>query len=655
MQTKTKINIFTQFGFIEQNTTDTQSVGRCPFCGKDKHFYYNVLSENKTWDCKSCGRSGGYKTFLQQMVSLCKKTNKNKILSLNRHISSDTLDSVNIGYHELTKQYIIPIYSIDKKEILNIKLYDGETMRNLAGCTSNMYILQDDIFTKSDIMICEGEWDTLVIYEIINILKLKNVGVVGVPGAGVFKTEFMSLFTDKNIYLLYDNDEAGKNGAEKAVKLLSSIVRTILKIKWPEGFDAGFDIRDLYKKGDAQTTWKTILKWCEPVELKRVFTPAVAELLDEIKAPDYRDIINVYKKWLHLTNTDFIDMGFGTMLGNRLQGDPLWIFLVGEPGTGKTELIMSMSECAYTEAISALTPHSLISGANFGGGDPSLIPKLDGKVLLIKDFTDVLTMPIMAQEEIYGIFRDAYDGECQKTFGNGIMRRYKSRFGIFAGVTPIIDYRIDELPALGERFLRFRISLPKEVDARKEFILRAINNAGEESQMRKEIREAAKSVLRIKYTSIPTVSNEYKNKIAALSQFISILRGVVVRDKYTKDILHKSFVELGTRIGKQLNKLLQGVGMFHGTEIVGTEEYKIAKHIARSTTSDRIMRIIKIMYNSKETINIESTAKEIGLPFNTIKLVIENLMQLNAAIKIENSYKLSLDMEKLIKDSGVFK
>jgi len=89
---------------------------------------------------------------------------------------------------------------------------------------------------------------------------------------------------------------------------------------------------------------------------------------------------------------------------------------------------------------SSITPHALVSGANFsGGGDPSLIPQWNGQVVIFKDLTVLLNLNIVAREEIFSIFRDCYEGRTEKSFGNGVRRVYDSKFGIIAGVTPIIE------------------------------------------------------------------------------------------------------------------------------------------------------------------------------------------------------------------------
>ena len=70
-----------------------------------------------------------------------------------------------------------------------------------------------------------------------------------------------------------------------------------------------------------------------------------------------------------------------------------------------------------------------------GDNDPSLIPKLDGKVLVIKDFTVILKERHEIASAILSQLRDAFDGSIRKAFGTGKDKKYNAKFGVIAAVT----------------------------------------------------------------------------------------------------------------------------------------------------------------------------------------------------------------------------
>ena len=99
-------------------------------------------------------------------------------------------------------------------------------------------------------------------------------------------------------------------------------------------------------------------------------------------------------KHMVMSNDEYIDVVFGVVLANRLDSKPVWLYLVIPPGGGKTEVLQALDGPGREiYALSILTPQTLISGQILKRGqhDPSLLPKLDGKTLVLKDFTAMLT------------------------------------------------------------------------------------------------------------------------------------------------------------------------------------------------------------------------------------------------------------------------
>ena len=162
----------------------------------------------------------------------------------------------------------------------------------------------------------------------------------------------------------------------------------------------------------------------------------------KIRIEHYKDVCH---RHMVIENDEYIDVIFGTIFANRLNSKPVWLYLVAPPGGGKTEILQSLDGPGREiYSLSQLTPQTLISGQirEKRKSDPSLIPKLDGKVLVIKDFTAILDSKWENVNTITGQLRDAYDGSCKKVFGTGKDDLYESKFGIIAAVTPAIDKHI---------------------------------------------------------------------------------------------------------------------------------------------------------------------------------------------------------------------
>ena len=660
------MNIFEQFGFIATGKSGDNVSGNCIFCGKASHFFVN--EEKKRWDCKVCGVSGGYATFLADAVEMSRKHfigDAAKTLSTNRGLRVSTLKAAGIGFNPWTNRYIVPIFSSDNK-VANAKHYDikSKMFIGTTGCHASLWGLET--FTdQPEIYLCEGEWDGLAMREALSLAEVDNVCVMAVPGAGTFKLQWAQTFFDRKVFVLYDNDEAGWKGALKVHAILEGKAEQRFLL-WQKDRADKFDVRDLYleHKKDPAAFLTHIRGACrsEPKNFMPTESDAPREegptVVRSTERVTRAEVVAKFQKWLHLPDTSILDVMFGTFLANRLQGDPVWMFFVAPPGATKTELLMSAFGAHRVMSTTSLTPHALVSGVNLQTGDPSMIPRLNGKVLIIKDFTTILNLNPNAREEIFGILRDAYDGKTEKQFANGIFRSYDSKFGIIAGVTPAIELFAEENAALGERFLRWKVELPDDVAS---FIRKAISNSNQETLMRAELKEIGHKVLGYEYTEVPEIPEVIQDKIVALAQFVALMRGTVTRDKYSKEITQVPFHELGTRLAKQLVKISCGMSQFRGEATVSEAVYEITRRLGRGTVPIKMDHLLYKLYSEygKGEFEMSAVSAMTALPSTTIQRVIEGMCALKILKKsklstIKATYSISSSFLKLISISEVY-
>lgn len=238
------INILIRFNvhFLKPNGDGTEAIGDCPLCGKGNHLYVKML--NGLWICQHCGKSGNLYSFIEMLLPSFQKSFSGTpeiLLSKNRHLQPETLRSAGIGYNPQTGEYIIPAYKPDGKlqTIYTCKLINGKLSKPfcLKGFPTYLYGLEK--LNADKVYLCEGIWDMLAMREL-------GLCAIAVPGANTFKTEWRKYFTGKSVYIVYDNDEAGRNGIKKVVGLLRNVAFEIKHIKWPAGKPSGYDVRDLY-------------------------------------------------------------------------------------------------------------------------------------------------------------------------------------------------------------------------------------------------------------------------------------------------------------------------------------------------------------------------------------------------------------------------
>ena len=687
------LKVFKQYGFIAQGTSGNQVIGRCTFCGTNKKFFINP--DKKTWDCKICGHEGGYQKFLSQMVAHCHKNFKGHVsdrLIARRGISEEIFKTFGIGYNTLNETYLIPVWNHDKKELYNVRIYDIKTgiLKNTAGSKASMFGLPFTARPYKVVWLCEGEWDAIAMNEILIKNKLKDTIVLSVPGANTFKGQWTGLFNRKIVHVAYDNDYditdskgifrpgAGKLGAKKIYENLKGISTSLDFVNWPPSFKDGFDISDLYKlrRGNALKTIRSLVAMSKdrppPIIREDGKEDSVGEeapmvMYDGAGLPP-AEVYERFTKWLEMKSTDAIDVLYGTVIANRLSSNPVWMFFVGSSGTAKTELVQSLDNCPEVIHMSSITPNTLISGSGAGGSDPSLVPKLDGKVFTIKDFTTIMQMQEQAQASIISQFRDAYDGTCAKAFGTGAVRYYKSKFGFISAVTHIIEQLLEGGTALGERFLSYKMEERHGYSNVLPVLERVWEHAvtGSNNTMRDELKATSEEILNFDFGDKIVIPQMIKERAMAMAYWVSQMRGTVTRSNtYKKEVTHRPYIELPTRLVSQFATLLMGIGLFRRRQEVGPEELKIIRHIGLSSTPFHLDKITRSMWDEEiltratAEFTTEDLCDLIHMPFDTTFRFAENLQQLNLIKKKKTKldsvrWSLTGDSKKIIELGEIY-
>lgn len=669
---------FESYGIEFQGKSGNQVYGNCPFCDSKNKFYANI--SNALWDCKVCGKKGNFTGFLSEIYKKSLEDMSDsflKKLSIDRKLPLNVFRPWKLGRYN--NKYILPIRN-ENGVIQDLRAYTiGRKFMSTSGCSVGL--LGIDILIKSPIedpvYICEGEWDGMAFHWLLKFLKLKG-SIVAVPGALTFKREWEPPFQGREVYCCYDHDEAGKKGELVVHERLTGVAKSLKYLHWQNELPDGYDIRDLIIEKAIQGqrpryTFNHLIKSnfkLNPRLLKET-TPAIVvdKNTPEPKKVTFEDVCGVFGKWLYVTDFGGLKISLATIVSTELQGDPLWMFLVSSPGGSKTELLQSTNQCPNVYTMSSLTSHSLVSGAHFNGGkDPSVLPELHQKTLVIKDFTPILTKKDIERDEIFGTLRDAYDGTYTKVFGNGQRRSYVCHFSIVAGVTSRIHELASEHQSLGERFLKYTLGDNLNHQHEVEMIEKATENVGSETLMRQEMAMVIKEFMlhQIWLTKQydPILPSTVKNKLTSLVQFGARLRGTVSRDKYRNDIMiSKPAAEYGTRLAKQHFKLMKSLCYVSNRKEINEEDYLISKKVMIDTIPQRIEDIVRCLHQSCPTINDTLKTKEIAIKtkytIGTVSYVLANLDILGVVTKTgkQNIYEWTLSnyIRNLILNAEIYK
>jgi len=621
-------------------------VGDCPFCGKQKHFFVNP--KRGTWDCKVCDSSGNAISFLTKIAQIsAQETTRSAMAELvkARGIPAGVLRDAGVGFRD--GEWLVPCFS-ETGTVRDIRRYDGRKMMSTAGCKSQLWGA-DRLAVAHEgslVLLMEGEWDGLAGRWLLRDAGIDGT-VVAVPGATVFKPEWIKLFAGKRVVTVYDADDAGDRGQIKAHRALFNVASSVEHVCWPETSPDGFDFRDFARNEiqevGATQAFKNLMNLARPNPRREVGDgsgghpgeSASSKFRDE-ELPDgvtFDDVIDAFKGRL-LIDAEFemaIKYCCAVVFSNDVKSTPVWTYLMGPAGIGKTELLTGMVGSKRCVFRSTVTPKCLVSGfRGEGEKDPSLIPKLKGKTLIAKDFTEVLSLPDVQQKEIYSTLRGAFDGYVDKTFGNGMERHYKDcQFSLLAGVTTAILKHRES--AMGERFLKFRLSSPTErmIDDQMDS---ALDSIGREAESSKELQKTVAAYLKNKLPPIdelPSIpaGGDVRERLKSCAKLVAAMRTQVERDQRLNDPQYKPTPESPNRVIKQLGTIVRIVAWINGSSEVGRgDEMELVSKVAFDTVCGFDSDIVGAMMSMGGRATRKDISEACGVPSTTVSRRIEDML-----------------------------
>lgn len=639
MEIPNSLGMYREHGVEFIRKTDDQYIGNCVFCGDTKqHFYVN--EKNRLWDCKRCAKSGNVATFLAAIVALHREGTTDAMyreLAEDRGIPAVVFKNRGIARDDRGR-WLIPVQTLGGHALADIRIYDPKgqvRIRSTAGCKLSLFNA-GALKGAETVYICEGEHDAMALDYLRRKAGVKGA-VVGVPGAGVFKDKWAQFFNGKIVNILFDYDLPGENGSYRTGQALKGDAKKLKYIHWPLEMGMGYDVRDYVKeiKGGYKKAWALLMSMLKPYHVRDEPVEEKESKYKELKITSFEKLAGEFKKWLEMDESmvNALKISMAVVLANQLSGDPLWMFLVGPPGCGKTALLSAFKDapcCVFQSTVSA---QALVSGFRMAE-DPSLIPKLNGKVFVIKDYTEILARSQPEQEALYGVLRGAYDGHVQRTFGNGVTREYDSRFSILAAVTPVIDGNTQA--TLGERFLKYRLVHDDHKDDRQ--IHAAIESIGDELEKEKDLQKFAHAFVNrdVKVNAQAMIPDWVKLRVTALAQLIAVLRAEVEREYYSDMIVRRPMPESGTRLAKQLIRLGIGLALVEGKKEIDGEVYAMLETVAMDTAKEFHLEIIKYTMEQGGETTRQYLSDKMRVPLTNLSRQLDDLAMLKAIKRIRS-------------------
>uniref|UniRef100_A0A6M3LCQ4 Uncharacterized protein n=1 Tax=viral metagenome TaxID=1070528 RepID=A0A6M3LCQ4_9ZZZZ len=334
---------------------------------------------------------------------------------------------------------------------------------------------------------------------------------------------------------------------------------------------------------------------------------------------------------IYLDDPLVVDVVCTAYVANELPGDNLWILIVGAPSAGKSECIDGLIECENTYKISNLTPQTFLSGwQSKKNKKNSLLLRLQGELLIAKDFGSIMTMRSDKQQEILGQLREIYDGRLTKDVGSSDEQIvWVGSLGFLGGATPEVFRHHSVMGRLGERFCYYWL---KNVDGRQ-IAQKALSMKGREDVLRKEVRKSFKTFLKQlkdpQWTDAPTL-NEFDDKLVSMAQYTCACRTAVARDYRTSQIIDHAEWEGTGRLVKQLSKFTTALTIVRGKSEVTIDELKLGLQVGIDSIPRPRLDVLRAMYKPDKqlVIGVSDLADIVSMSPSRTQYILEDLQAL---------------------------
>jgi hypothetical protein len=239
---------------VPYEETDKDFMTACLWCGSDK------LSVSKDeghvfqcWKCKQTGNGVSYmREWFSQLPDLTMPQAK-QFCGMKKGVSPSALrlEGIRCDGH----YYWFPVRNM-KGDIIALHKYNpSDNITYSSPKPWSCSVLGMSALTGSEeLWVAEGHWDYLVMRQLLSRLP-DGPDLLGTCGSS-FSTNYLHLLEDKNVVLLFDNDDAGRSGVQSVARRIKSSghsIKTLQYLDWSQitipqfsELPKGFDLRDLH-------------------------------------------------------------------------------------------------------------------------------------------------------------------------------------------------------------------------------------------------------------------------------------------------------------------------------------------------------------------------------------------------------------------------
>lgn len=387
-------------------------------------------------------------------------------------------------------------------------------------------------------------------------------------------------------------------------------------------------------------------------------TVASTPTAEEVATAKWDALCDFLNKWFYKPDLQALAITLATCAAQyELAADPVWLFIIGPAGSGKTAICIGCaSALSSTQIMGDITPRTFLSGYT-GKKHPSLLIQLGNGILLFKDFTTFLAKRQDDRSQIASQLREIYDGSFVKHTGMTDPIAWQGKMTVIAAATHALEKYWALQREFGERFVSVRWDRKSGEDALtlSEY---AAKQLGYEKQIQKGMKERCsnffmgKNIPPIHYPP-PNLTPVQTDMVAAMSEFVCLGRTQVSRDMTNNnritDIPHP---EESSRISKALSSIIRyHAAMFRRSTVTNVDMVAGAR-VALDSIPLVKCRLILAMPKDGGVLAPDTLQQHCGVNRHTLEWHMEELEALNVVSidkseQFGTSYSLTAVMRKL--------
>lgn len=371
-----------------------------------------------------------------------------------------------------------------------------------------------------------------------------------------------------------------------------------------------------------------------------------APSVEPVYCDNYEELKVAWKKamqWTPELNGAFAVM-LASIISTNSLGDQLWVKIIGPASCGKSTLCEALST-NKEYVIAKSTIRGFHSGFGDGKEDHSLISKLGGKTLIVKDGDTLMQAPNLSQ--ILSEARDIFDTVSRTSYRNKSSRSYEGvrMTFILAGTQSLRE--IDQ-SQLGARFLDYVIM--EGIDREQEYrVLLSVAKKAEKSLSYHASSEPSK-MQEPEMTRVMELTGGYVEYVRSNS--ISLLNQVNMSDSVMNRCLEFGLFiahmrarpkpgqedeaerEFASRLTIQLVRLAKCLAAVLNKNSVDKEVVFLIKKVAFDTSRGKTLDIVDYLYKYLKGSEVKSIALVTGITDQNARYLLRFMKKIDIVERV---------------------